>query len=61
MNEIKILTVNCQGLGCQEKRKDVLKFLKSKRCDIYCLQDTHFVENIHNIITNEWGFEKCFF
>ena len=61
MDEVKIISVNCQGLGSQEKRKDVLKFLKSKKCDIYCLQDTHFVEDMHNIVISEWGFDKCFF
>lgn len=61
MSELKIISVNCQGLGSQEKRKDVIKFLKSKKCDVYCLQDTHFVEDIHNIVKSEWGFDKCFF
>ena len=58
MDEIKILSVNCQGLGNYGKRRDVLKFLKAKKCDIYCLQDTHFVEDLHNIIEQEWGYDK---
>jgi exonuclease III len=52
---------NCQGLGCHEKRKDVFNYLKSKKCDIYCLQDTHFTEDIHDRVKNEWGYDKCFF
>ena len=49
MDEIKILSVNCQGLGNYGKRRDVLNFLKAKKSDIYCLQNTHFVEDLHNI------------
>ena len=55
------MSVNCQGLGNYGKRRDVLKFLKAKKCDIYCLQDTHFVEDLHNIIEQEWGYDKCYF
>ena len=58
MDEIKILSVNCQGLGNYGKRRDVLKSLKAKKCDICCLQDTHFVEDLHNIIEQEWGYDK---
>jgi exonuclease III len=46
MGFVKFLTVNCQGLGNIEKRKDVFPFLKSKNYDIYCLQDTHFTSEI---------------
>lgn len=61
MDEIKFVSVNCQGLCSQEKRRDVLKLLKTKKYDIYCLQDTHFVEDLHNIVKQEWGYDKCFF
>ena len=61
MDEIKILSVNCQGLGNYGKRGDVLKFLKAKKCNIQCLQDTHFVEDLNNIIEQEWGYDKCYF
>ena len=60
MDEIKILSVNCKGLGKYGKRRDVLNCLKATKCDIYCLQDTHFVEDLHNIIEQEWCYEKCY-
>ena len=49
---IKILSVNCQGIGSAEKRLDVFNYLKSKQCDIYCLQD------VHSNIATEQSFEK---
>ena len=58
--EISLLSVNCQGLGGKEKRKDVLNFLKQKKLAIYCLQDTHFTEKEQNYIRTQWGYE-CFF
>jgi exonuclease III len=42
MASVKILSVNCQGLGNIVKRTDVFNYLKKKQCNIYCLQDTHF-------------------
>ena len=38
---IKVLSANCQGLGSIEKRLDVFNYLKEKKCDIICLQETH--------------------
>ena len=44
MSEIKILSFNARGLGNQEKRRDVLDYLRRLRNDIYLLQDTHLAE-----------------
>ena len=63
MNEaLSICSANCQGLGISfsGKRRDVMKYLKSKRFDIYFLQDTHFESNLEPIIKHEWGYE-CWF
>lgn len=38
--QLKILTANCQGLGDPNKRKDVFKILKTKKYNIYFIQDT---------------------
>lgn len=59
-NLLKVLTVNCQGLGDVNKRKDVFNNLKSKNCNIYMLQDTHFTKEDENIIKTQWGY-KVFF
>ena len=58
--EIIITSMNCQGLSNNDKRKDVLNFLKQRRYCIYCLQDTHFTEKEEKYIRSQWGFE-CFF
>ena len=43
-----------------EKRRDVFDYLKSKKCNIYCLQDTHFTENDERNIRNLWGGDCIF-
>jgi exonuclease III len=58
--KITFCTLNCQGLGSNEKRKDVLNFLKQKKYSIYCIQDTHFIEKDEVYIRSQWGYE-CYF
>ena len=41
---IKVLSANCQGLNNNEKRQDVLNYLKETNASIVCLQDTHLLE-----------------
>ena len=60
MADLKILTANCQGLASVHKRLDLFNYLKSKNCQIYCLQDIHSTANTENIINSEWG-NKCLF
>ena len=57
---LHIITVNCQGLGSPEKRRDVLNYLKEKQFHIYCLQDTHFISELEPYIQAQWGY-KCVF
>lgn len=57
---LKVVSCNCQGLNSAEKRRDVFDYLKSKRYNIYCLQDTHFVAQDEPKIRNEWGGECIF-
>ena len=58
--EAKILSVNCQGLGSNEKRLDIFNYLKSKSCQIYCLQDTHFTSQTEKFIKAQWGYDCIF-
>lgn len=51
---IKILFFNCRGLGEDKKRIDVFNYLKSLKCNIYCLQDVHFLENMQNKTKSQW-------
>ena len=61
MAELKILTVNCQGIGLLPKRTDVLHYLKEKRCQIYCLQDTHFSPGVdEKYVRSHWNGD-CYF
>jgi hypothetical protein len=53
---IKIISLNCRGLGSIEKRRDVLNFLKQKRFSIYFLQDTHFTESDYSHVSAFWGY-----
>lgn len=50
-NFLKILTVNCQGLGENKRKSDVLNNNKDKNHNIYFRQDTHLTfdeeQNIH--------------
>ena len=57
---LKILTVNCQGLGDYKKRRDVLNYLHKKNCNIYFLQDTHFTTDEEKIIISQWGYKGIF-
>ena len=43
---VVVVSVNCQGLGNRQKRKDVFHYLRNKKYSIYFLQDTHFEPKI---------------
>ena len=59
---ISVCSANCQGLGVggNSKRRDVMKYLKDKKIDIYFIQDTHFTPQIEHLVRSEWGYE-CYF
>lgn len=58
--QLKVPTANCQGLGDPNKRRDVFKILKPKSYNTYFIQDTHFIQEVENIIQTQWGY-KAFF
>ena len=58
--EVKILSVNTQGLRAIEKRLDLFNYLKTKQCDIYCLQDIHSTSASEKFIEAQWG-NRCVF
>lgn len=60
MSALTITSVNVQGLGNYQKRRDVFQHLRQKNCSIYFLQDTHFESKVEKQIRAEWGFECCF-
>ena len=57
---IRILSANCQGLSSIEKRLDVLNYLKDKKSDIYCLQDTHTTKASERFFRSQWN-NECIF
>ena len=57
-SDLTILSANCQGLGDKIKRKDVFSFLRNKHYSIYCLQDTHFIDENEHMIRNECIFSS---
>ena len=58
--EVKILSLNTQVLVAIKKRLDIFNYLKSKQCQIYCLQDIYSTVANENCIRCQWG-NKCIF
>ena len=59
MSDLKTLSLNCRGLQGIKKRLQVFQHIKETKCDIYCLQDTHFLKKQFNTIYTQWNAE-CF-
>ena len=59
-DDVTFISMNCRGLRDSRKRQDVLLYLKAKKYDVCCIQDTHFVPEIETEIRREWE-GKCFF
>lgn len=57
---IKISSTNVRGMHDLQKRRDLLHHLRQKKFQIYCLQDTHFTENLEPYICAEWGGQILF-
>ena len=57
LNNIRMLSANCQGLRNKEKRRDVILYFKEKNPNIVCLQDTHLTEDDINEIKSIWDIE----
>lgn len=54
---VTILSMNCQGLGDSNKRKDIFTFLRKSNGSIFCLQDTHFQDADKPFIRAQWGYD----
>ena len=50
-----MLSANCQGLNNNEKRQDVLNYLKETNATIVCLQDTHLLETHIPSVKQIWS------
>ena len=60
MDKIKIISLNCQGINCPKKRRDVFNYIRAKNYSIICLQDTHITASMEKIVESEWGFKTIF-
>ena len=59
-DSLSILSVNCQGLGNAQKRRDIFHYWKTKKIDILYLQDTHFERKLEPYVAAEWGYQAYF-
>ena len=60
MDNLNIISFNCRGINNSGKRKKVFQYLKKKKANIYCLQDTHFTSEQEQLIKQEWGYKHCY-
>ena len=56
-DDLKISTLNVNGLADPKKRRDVFSYLREQNHDVYFLQETHIKENLENCIRSIWGYE----
>ena len=54
LHNITVLSANCRGLRTNEKRIDVLSYMKETGASIVCLQDTHLTEREINSVKQIW-------
>ena len=59
-NQLKILTLNCQGLWDKSKCRVVFKNLKHKNHNVYFLPKTRFTSNEENQIKTLRGYKVYF-
>lgn len=58
---MSILPFHWQGSGLEKRKKDVFDMNKTKKCNMYCLQDTYFTEDIETIVRSILRYECVFF
>ena len=51
---LKIASMNVRGLGGEEKRKDILNWLKRKPISVFCLQDIHISHKNERAFLKDW-------
>ena len=61
VENITIFSQNCRGgLSVATKRRDLFQYVRGKKYNIVCLQDTHINKNLESFIKAEWGYEAYF-
>ena len=54
-SNITMFYVNVQGLRSKRKRQSLFTFLKEKRYDVICLQETYITKTVSEDWKKEWG------
>ena len=55
---VTIFSQNCRGgLSVATKRRDLFQYVRSKKYNIVCSQDTHNNKNLESFIKTEWSYE----
>ena len=55
-NMIDLCSLNANGIHGREKPNRVVEWIKTQKCSIAFLQETHLDENIENEIKNKTNF-----
>lgn len=59
--ELSIFSQNCRGgLSVATKRRDLFQYVRSRKFNIICLQDTHLNPKLESFVKSEWGFDAYF-
>ena len=58
MDSLKIFSMNCRGLSSQQKRRDVVNYIRGQNYSIVFLQDTHITQQSLPYFNNLWK-GKC--
>ena len=53
---INLCSLNVNGIHGREKRNRIVEWIKTQKCSIAFLQETHLDENIENEIKNKTNF-----
>ena len=59
-SKLKIVSFNCNSIGKNPKRRQVLHFLRKKDPDLLVVCDTKIAANIENSVKEEWGGQAFF-
>lgn len=55
MSNIKVISLNVNGIANAVKRKIVFNTLRAQNADVYFIQETHCTDHLGKLWTNEWG------
>ena len=55
MNSLSICSLNTNGIRNRKKRHTLFKYIKDKKYDIACLQETFITSDVKDLWEREWG------